>query len=140
MSSLPAWSLSAADAGRIALSAEWPAQVTREWAWGGSTGEGGRVCVVDSGVEPDHPRVGPVQQAVYVRAEDGEAEVLPDEEGDLCGHGTACAGIVRELAPACSRSTARSFSTPSPVTRPARAADAAVSGRLGVPSAGIAAP
>ena len=27
--------------------------------------------------------------------------MLEDEEGDLCGHGTACAGIVRALAPDC---------------------------------------
>ena len=26
---------------------------------------------------------------------------MPDELGDVCGHGTACAGIVRSLAPAC---------------------------------------
>ena len=31
--------------------------------------------------------------------EDGETIVEEDAEGDLCGHGTACAGIVRELAP-----------------------------------------
>ena len=30
----------------------------------------------------------------------GEAlQVLDDTEGDLCGHGTACAGVVRSLAP-----------------------------------------
>ena len=30
-----------------------------------------------------------------------EAVVEDDTEGDLCGHGTACAGIVRSLAPDC---------------------------------------
>src|SRR5437868_11154 len=34
-------------------------------------------------------------------AETDEGEVLPDSEGDVCGHGTACAGIVRSLAPEC---------------------------------------
>ena len=31
------------------------ARITPEWAWGGSTGKGIRVAVVDSGVEYDHP-------------------------------------------------------------------------------------
>ncbi len=31
--------------------------------------------------------------------EDDETVVTEDEEGDLCGHGTACAGIVRSIAP-----------------------------------------
>ena len=32
---------------------------------------------------------------------DDEVVVDDDTEGDLCGHGTACAGIVRSLAPDC---------------------------------------
>jgi subtilisin len=96
---LPAWSLSADAVERIALPTEWPERVTREWAWGGATGEGVRVCVLDSGIEADHPRVGTVEQALTIAIEDGTVKVRPDEEGDLCGHGTACAGIVRALAP-----------------------------------------
>ena len=38
----------------------------REWAWGGSTGAGVRVCVVDSGIEADHPLVGGVTRAVAI--------------------------------------------------------------------------
>ena len=34
-------------------------------------------------------------------------EVVADEEGDLCGHGSACAGIVRQLAPECSLHSVR---------------------------------
>jgi subtilisin len=33
--------------------------------------------------------------------EDGEPVVGEDDEGDMCGHGTACAGIIRALAPEC---------------------------------------
>ena len=99
---LPAWSLPAGAEKGIELAAEWPPEVSREWAWGGSTGRGVRVCILDSGIEPDHPAVGPVADAVaIVRDENGEITVEPDEEGDLCGHGTACAGIVRSLAPDC---------------------------------------
>jgi subtilisin len=100
---LPAWSLPAGAEKNIALEVDWPPEVTREWAWGGSTGRGVRVCILDSGVEPDHPSVGPLEGAVaVVRGADGEIVIEPDEEGDLCGHGTACAGIVRALAPECS--------------------------------------
>ena len=35
---LPAWSLPAEAVGRIGVPVTLPDQVTREWAWGGSTG------------------------------------------------------------------------------------------------------
>jgi subtilisin len=79
----------------------WPALVDREWAFGGSTGAGVTVCIVDSGVDADHPRVGGLHQALAVSVEDGQAAIEPDEVGDVCGHGTACAGIIRSLAPDC---------------------------------------
>ena len=99
---LPAWSLPAGAEKAIELAVQWPAEVTRDWAWGSSGGRGVRVCILDSGIEPDHPSVGPLSGAVaVVRGDDGEITIEPDEEGDLCGHGTACAGIVRALAPEC---------------------------------------
>jgi subtilisin family serine protease len=99
---LPAWSLPADAVEGIALSADWPERVDRAWAWADSTGAGVRVCILDSGVERGHPLVGEVDGAVAVSiGEDGEAVVEEDDEGDLCGHGTACAGIVRSLAPDC---------------------------------------
>jgi subtilisin len=99
---LPAWSLPAGAEKAIELAVDWPPEVTREWAWGGSTGQGVRVCILDSGVEANHPAVGPTQGSVaVVRGPDGEITIEEDDEGDLCGHGTACAGIVRALAPDC---------------------------------------
>jgi subtilisin family serine protease len=97
---LPAWSLPADAVGRIAIPVEWPARVDREWAWGGATGEGVRVCILDSGIEAGHPLVGEVQGAWSVAmGADDEPIVAEDEQGDSCGHGTACAGVVRSLAP-----------------------------------------
>jgi subtilisin family serine protease len=98
---LPAWSLPADAVGRIALPGGWPDRVTREWAWGGATGAGVRVCILDSGVEFDHPQVGRVDGAVFVTVDGEETTVAEDTVGDECGHGTACAGIVRALAPEC---------------------------------------
>jgi subtilisin len=103
VSDLPAWSLPAGAAKEISLQTDWPVEVTREWAWGDATGQGVRVCILDSGVEAGHPLVGELERAVAVRrGDDGETIVEEDTEGDLCGHGTACAGIVRSLAPECS--------------------------------------
>ncbi|MGH3083432.1 MAG: S8 family peptidase [Gaiellaceae bacterium] len=100
---LPAWSLPAGSAESLELPTEWPGRVTREWAWGGSTGEGVRLCILDSGVEASHPWVGHIEGAVAVEVgEDDEVTVVEDAEGDLAGHGTACAGIVRSIAPDCS--------------------------------------
>jgi subtilisin family serine protease len=106
---LPAWSLPAEAVERIALPADWPAHVTSTWAWGGADGRGVKVCVLDSGVEPDHPRVGALQRSVAVhrREEEDEIAFVDDEAGDLCGHGTACAGIIRSLAPACEVTSVR---------------------------------
>ena len=98
---LPAWSLPSDARARIGLEVSWPERVTREWAWGRSTGEGVRVCVVDSGVDRDHPLVRSLAGAFAVSVEGGEVEVSDDAEGDVCGHGTACAGIIRSLAPDC---------------------------------------
>ena len=79
-----------------------PEQLTREWAWGDSTGKGVNVAVIDSGVDADHPAVGG-RIAYAAMIEDGE-EITVDTRPhkDDFGHGTACAGIIRSLAPDCS--------------------------------------
>ena len=99
---LSAWSLVGEGVDPATLDARWPHPVTREWAWGGSTGRGTTVCLIDSGIERDHPRVGRVARSVSVRLRGGDPVVEEgDEEGDVNGHGTACAGIVRAMAPDC---------------------------------------
>jgi subtilisin len=99
---LPAWSLPQDAVERIRIEARWPGSIDRDWAFAGSTGKGVRVAILDSGIEAGHPQVGEVQQAYAVSVDaDGNAEITEDELGDRCGHGTACAGIVRSLAPEC---------------------------------------
>ena len=76
--------------------------ITPEWAWQGATGKGVRVAILDSGVDASHPAVGAVNG--YVIPLEGEGGVwsydtAPHE--DTSGHGTACAGIIRALAPDC---------------------------------------
>ena len=100
---LPAWALRRSDTAAEPVPRDWPHRVDREWAWGGSDGAGVRVAIVDSGIDPDHELVGGnVTRSVAVeRGEDGAPRVFDDDAGDVAGHGTACAGLIRALAPAC---------------------------------------
>jgi len=97
---IPAWALDADAAEGNRVKTPWPHGVTREWAWGGSDGTGARVCLVDSGVDAEHPLVRGIDCAVVpVAGADGEPSIAADDAGDVSGHGTACAGIIRALAP-----------------------------------------
>jgi len=96
------WNMVGRDLTDLAVTTRWPAAITPDLAWGGATGRGARVCILDSGVEADHPRVGPVQASYIVQEQpDRGCEVIPAEPGDLSGHGTACASVVRSIAPDC---------------------------------------
>lgn len=101
----PAWSHQFAPDAIQALEALGPLEnLNREWAWGGSTGKGVRVAIVDSGVEFDHPALeGCVRGGVVMEydedVEDNIRIVEEPEPIDLVGHGTACAGIIHGIAP-----------------------------------------
>jgi len=101
----PAWSAQfEADALRELASSGPLGQITRDWAWGDSTGKGVRVAVIDSGIEYDHPAVnGAVRKGIVVEY-DPKSETYLDiaeeeQPHDIFGHGTACAGIIHALAP-----------------------------------------
>jgi subtilisin family serine protease len=75
-------------------------RLDREWAFEGATGSGVTVAIVDSGIEADHPAVaGRVCEQVVVELQDGDPVVVEDRSGDLFGHGTACGGLIVDLAP-----------------------------------------
>ncbi|WP_157575881.1 S8 family serine peptidase [Mycobacterium sp. GA-2829] len=99
----PAYSSAFADSQLVRFAPFDPIErLTPEWAWGGSGGEGVKVAVVDSGIDATHPDVGPVDG--YVAITEGEdLRFVHDASphGDSFGHGTACAGIIRSLAPRC---------------------------------------
>lgn len=80
------------------------AEITPEWAYGGSKGHGVRVAIVDSGVEYDHPWLSGCVRGGVIVEYDADAEnsirYEPDDPpGDVAGHGTACAGIIHAIAP-----------------------------------------
>jgi subtilisin len=77
--------------------------ITPEWAWGDGTGANVKVAVIDSGIEGSHDAIGrPVAGYVAVKLDDTGGVVFAEgEHEDLYGHGTACAGVIRSLAPDC---------------------------------------
>jgi subtilisin family serine protease len=97
----PAWS-GAFDRGLLEEVVGLPIDDVRAWAFEGATGAGAKVAVVDSGVDADHPRVGGVAGAVAFELDPAAELGYVEREGahdDLVGHGTACAAIIRALAP-----------------------------------------
>ena len=64
------------------------------------TGRGVNVAVVDSGIDLAHPKVGPVSGGVDISVGvDRQIVYNNDDYSDRTGHGTACAGIIRNKAP-----------------------------------------
>ncbi len=78
-----------------------PSTITPEWAWGGATGQGIRVGVIDSGIDNDHPAVDGHVTGWAAFREDRDGTIHEDfaPHRDAFGHGTACADIIRRLAP-----------------------------------------
>lgn len=76
--------------------------ISRTWAYGDGSGRGVRVAVVDSGIDAGHPQVERVAEYVVVERDDSietGVRFTPGPHDDLYGHGTACAAIIRCLAP-----------------------------------------
>jgi subtilisin family serine protease len=104
-SGLPAWSEPFADERRPGLRRDAPFAgvhpvVDRAWAFGAGDGAGVRVAIVDSGVEGTHPALdGALRASVRVELDGEDPRIVEDEPVDAVGHGTACGGIIHELAP-----------------------------------------
>lgn len=79
-------------------------KITPQWAWGGSRGQGVKVAVIDSGIESNHPGIEgpPVAGHVAITgASDGALAYDFSPHPDSFGHGTACADLIRSIAPEC---------------------------------------
>lgn len=105
---IPAWGAPAASVNEQYFDISPVGQVTPEWAWGGSQGAGVRVCLLDSGVDGSHPQIGKLDGSLQVvTGADGELSVAETEPVDRAGHGTACASVIRSIAPAVSLTSVR---------------------------------
>ncbi len=94
------WRLLGAGPDQIPIAAEELGHVA-DPEFRGARGRGVRVCIVDSGVEGEHPMVGEIKGSWAVVKDGTELAVRPAEHHDACGHGTACASVVRRVAPEC---------------------------------------
>ena len=50
-----------------------------------------KVAVIDSGIDPTHKKIGAVHEVLL--------DSVPPQDTHSAGHGTACAGIIRQIAP-----------------------------------------
>ncbi len=62
------------------------------------TGHGVKVAIVDSGLVPNHPKIGPIAGGVALTIGPDGAIRQSADHADCAGHGTACAGIIRRKA------------------------------------------
>jgi subtilisin family serine protease len=87
----------------VPLRVEAPLHPDPEWAWGGATGLGVRVAVLDSGIDAGHPELEgcvDVEAGVALGLDpDGGVVERPGPHDDAFGHGTACASIIHRIAP-----------------------------------------
>lgn len=95
----PAWSFDPHSSARVL-----PVEVLDELGslddWQSMTGKGVRVAVVDSGIDNDHPAIAGAVRHWAEPVQTGASLIYRTEShADSCGHGTACAGVIREIAP-----------------------------------------
>lgn len=76
--------------------------ITQEWAWGDATGSGMKVGVIDSGIDVIETLERGVQGYVsFNTTQNGTLNIATQQHVDDFGHGTACASIIRAIAPDC---------------------------------------
>lgn len=64
------------------------------------SGKGVRIGVIDSGIDGTHPDLqGAVRGGVAISVDSDGMICCHDDHSDVSGHGTACAGLIRKIAP-----------------------------------------
>ena len=69
-------------------------------SWRLRTGKDVSVAIIDSGIDKNHPDLrGKVKECVEGVKVDKKIDFVQCKDGDSAGHGTACAGIISNIAP-----------------------------------------
>ncbi len=79
----------------------WPSLEEARLAMESGTGKGVRIAVIDSGIQPDHPRLANlrIRDSLAFREEKGRIETVENAGHDAYGHGTAVADLIHRTAP-----------------------------------------
>lgn len=76
--------------GRFTLNEEWKSR----------TGKGVKIAVIDSGIDKNHPDLKEkIDKTFEAQQENKKVIFVETDAGDSAGHGTACAGIISNIAP-----------------------------------------
>ena len=75
--------------------------INRRDAFGQSSGRGIKVAVIDSGIDNNHPAIDGAVRGWCEPSIKTNGDIYFNEKShrDLSGHGTACAGIIHDIAP-----------------------------------------
>ena len=63
------------------------------------TGLGVKIAIIDSGVDSEHPEIGSIALGIDIRIDSAGQITWGTDYADRSGHGTACTGIIRQIAP-----------------------------------------
>lgn len=67
--------------------------------FGKLTGLSVKIAIIDSGVDFKHPEIGPITHGIDIRIDANGQIIWGTDYADRSGHGTACTGIIRQIAP-----------------------------------------
>ena len=67
--------------------------------FGSLTGLGVKIAIIDSGVDSEYPEIGPIAQGINIRIGSKGQIIWGTDYADQSGHGTACTGIIHQIAP-----------------------------------------
>ncbi len=67
--------------------------------FGRLTGLDVKIAIIDSGVDSEHPGIGSITQGIDIKIDSDGQIIWGTDYVDQSGHGTACTGIIHQIAP-----------------------------------------
>lgn len=62
-------------------------------------GQDVKIAIIDSGVDFKHPEIGPITHGIDIKIDSDGQIIWGTDYADRSGHGTACTGIIHQIAP-----------------------------------------
>ena len=67
--------------------------------FGRLTGQDVKIAIIDSGVDYEHPEIGSITRGMDIKIDSDGQIIWGTDYADRSGHGTACTGIIHQIAP-----------------------------------------